>query len=251
MTLASIDLNADLGETDNDLDLMGVLSSANIACGGHAGDTRSMTAAVQAAIAAGVRVGAHPSYADRAGFGRVELGLGPAEIAAAVTEQVATLAAVAGAAGIAISHLKLHGALYLRAAIDTDCAEAILRSLQEAEIGPLAVLAPPGAVLAEAARRRGWTAFEEGFCDRAYRGDGSLADRSEPGSVLATPAEAAAQAVEIAVLGGAHATDGSWVPLRPASLCVHGDSPGALQIATAVRQALEDAGVVVAPFSEP
>jgi UPF0271 protein len=247
----TIDLNADLGEVDGDLDLMAVVSSVNVACGGHAGDTRSMAAAVEEAIAAGVRVGAHPSYPDRAGFGRVELALRSEEIAGVVAEQVAALAAVAGAAGTTVSHLKLHGALYHRAADDAECAEVILQSLQDAGLGPLPVLAQPGAAMAAAARRRGWPSFEEGFCDRAYRSDGSLADRSEHGAVLATPAAAAAQAVEIAVLGGVHAGDGSWVPLRPASLCVHGDSPGALQMARAVRHALEDAGVVIAPFSEP
>jgi UPF0271 protein len=247
----AIDLNADLGETEGDLALMSVVTSANVACGGHAGDRSSMSAAVQAALTHGVALGAHPSYADRAGFGRVELALRTREIAGSVAEQVAALRDVAVQSGAAIAYLKLHGALYHRASRDRECAEAILDALGGIDGSPSAVLAQPGAALLRAARERGWVGVEEGFCDRLYRSDGTLADRLEPGSVIASAAAAARQAVCLAAEGGVYASDGTWVELRPASLCVHGDTPGALAAARSIRSALEAAGVVVTPFATP
>jgi UPF0271 protein len=245
----AIDLNADLGETEGDLALMAVVTSANVACGGHAGDRSSMAAAVEAALVHGVAVGAHPSYADREGFGRVELGTPPAEVAASVSEQVARLLEIAAEGGGSLAYVKLHGALYHRAGRDHACAEAILEALESVGIGPSAVLAQPDAALLHAARERGWVGVEEGFCDRRYRSDGTLAERLEPGSVIDTPAAAVRQAVRLAVEGGTYAGDGSWVELRPASLCVHGDTPGALETARAIRRALEHAGVVVVRFA--
>lgn len=250
MSLPTIDLNADLGETDGDLALLSVVSSANVACGGHAGDSSSMTAAVEAALDQGVRIGAHPSYLDRSRFGRVELGLQALEIAAGVVGQLAALACIVEARHTVISYVKLHGALYHRAGRDIGCAEAILEAIEGEGLGPLPILAQPGAALLRAARERGWPAVEEGFCDRLYRSDGKLADRSEPGAVLSTPAAAARQAVSIAVKGGVELADGSFFRLRPASLCVHGDTPGALEVARAVRRALEEAGAMIAPFAE-
>jgi 5-oxoprolinase (ATP-hydrolysing) subunit A len=248
---SAIDLNADLGETEGDLVLMSVVTSANIACGGHAGDRSSMAAAVEAALAEGVAIGAHPSYADREGFGRVELGLAPAEIAVAVAEQVGCLGEIAARAGARIAYVKLHGALYHRAGSDLECAESILDAIERLGSGPSAVLAQPRAAMLVAAKRRGWVGVEEGFCDRLYRPDGTLADRREPGSVIEQPATAARQAVSLAVEGGTFAGDGTWVALRPASLCLHGDTPGALDAARAIRKALEAAGVAVAAFSAP
>jgi UPF0271 protein len=244
-----IDLNADLGETDGDLALMSVVTSANVACGGHAGDRLSMGAAVAAALLHGVVLGAHPSYPDREGFGRVELEMHPTEIAAAVAEQVARLHAVAAEVGALVAYVKLHGALYHRADSDDECAEAVLVACEGAGLGPSTVLAQPGSALLKAARGRGWVGVEEGFCDRLYRPDGTLTDRRESGSVIETPDAAARQAVRLAVEGGTYASDGSWVQLSPESLCLHGDTPGALQAARMIRKALEDAGVVVAPFA--
>jgi 5-oxoprolinase (ATP-hydrolysing) subunit A len=245
----TVDLNADLGETDGDLALMSVVTSANVACGGHAGDRSSMVAAVEAALVHGVAIGAHPSYADREGFGRVDLGTPSADIAASVTEQVTRLVVIAAEFGGSLAYVKLHGALYHRAGRDPECAEAILQALESVTGGPSAVLAQPGAALLHAGRARGWVGVEEGFCDRLYRPDGTLADRLEPGSVIETAAAAARQAVSLAVEGGTSTGDGTWVELRPASLCVHGDTPGALEAAWAIRRALEDAGVVVASFA--
>jgi len=244
----SIDLNADLGETDGDIALMSIVTSANIACGGHAGDEATMAAALRSALTYGVIIGAHASYPDRSNFGRRELGTPPEEVAGDVSGQVAELSRLARAQGAAVSYLKLHGALYHRAGRDRACAEAILQALADAGLGPLPVLAQPGAALLGCARQRGWLGVEEGFCDRSYRSDGSLVDRSEPGALLATPAAAAVQAVDLALEGGVRATDGSWFSFRPASLCVHGDTPGSLEVAGAVREALERAGVAVAPF---
>jgi UPF0271 protein len=209
-----------------------------------------MAAAVAEAVAHGVALGAHPSYPDRDGFGRVELGMGPADIAASVVEQVARLREVAASGGSSVAYLKLHGALYHRAGRDHECAEAILEALEGAGAGPSTVLAQPGAAMLEAARERGWVGVEEGFCDRLYRPDGTLADRHEPGAVIDTPAAAARQAVRLAVEGGTYAGDGTWVLLRPASLCLHGDTPGALGAARTIRRALEEAGVVLATFAD-
>jgi UPF0271 protein len=248
---AVIDLNADLGETDGDLAIMPVVTSANVACGGHAGDGSTVTSAVEAALAHGVAVGAHASYADRPGFGRRELGIPVAEVARSVVEQVIRLCEVASEVGASVTYVKLHGALYHRAGRDRECALAILEALESAGIGPTTVLAQPGAALLQAARERGWVGVEEGFCDRLYRPDGTLTDRGEPGSVIEAHDAAARQAVCLAVEGGAYAGDGTWVNLRPASLCVHGDTPGALEKARAVRTALAGAGVVVAPFAPP
>jgi UPF0271 protein len=158
---------------------------------------------------------------------------------------------VVATAGGALAYVKLHGALYHRAGRDHACAEAIIEGLERLDLGPSVVLAQPGAALLQAARERGWGGVEEGFCDRLYRADGTLADRREPGSVIEVPAAAARQAVRLAVEGGTYAGDGTWVELRPASLCVHGDTPGSLEAARAIRRALEDAGVVVAPFTAP
>lgn len=194
MPARSIDLNADLGETAGDLGLMEVVTSASVACGGHAGDESTMSEAVRAAVASGVVVGAHPSYPDREHFGRAELGLPPEAAAAAVVEQVERLVAVAASAHVPVSYLKLHGALYHRAGRDAELAQRLLCRLEEAGLGPFPVLAQPGSVLLETAQRLGWDPVEEGFCDRSYRPDGTLTDRSEPSAVLSSR-RAAAQAV--------------------------------------------------------
>lgn len=250
MTDREIDLNADLGETDGDLALLDVVTSANVACGGHAGDARSMTAAVQAALARGVTIGAHPSYHDRENFGRRELSRAPREIVEEVADQLAELKEVASVSGTTVSYVKLHGALYHRAGRDAACAEAVLQGIDRAGLAPLPLLAQPGSILLRLARAQGWVGVEEGFCDRAYRADGSLVDRSVAGAVLAA-AEAERQAVGLAITGGVRADDGTWLSLRPASLCIHGDTPAALELAGAVRRSLQRAGAVIAPFVRP
>lgn len=219
-----VDLNADLGEVEGDLALMAIVTSANVACGGHAGDAATMAAALAEAAARGVVVGAHPSYLDREGFGRRECDAPPRLVARQVAEQVERLCALGE-----VRYVKLHGALYHRANHDAALAEAILEALPVHH-----VLAQPGH-LVEAARRRGFGATIEGFCDRAYNKDGSLVDRSLPGALLTDPAAVVAQAVTLAG--------------RVGSLCLHGDTPGALELATVVRRGLVEAGVDLSPFA--
>lgn len=224
--VTSIDLNADLGEIEGDLALMEAVSSANVACGAHAGDEGTMRAAVAEAEARGVRVGAHPSYLDREGFGRVERNEPAARLADEVAEQVERLASIGE-----VGYVKLHGALYHRANTDEEAAEAILDKLPVRH-----VLSQEGFFLA-GARRRGFGASVEGFCDRAYRPDGTLVPRGAAGAVLTESSAVVAQALALARSG------------RYASLCLHGDTPGALDLARAVRRALEADGITVAAFS--
>ncbi|MHB1987217.1 MAG: 5-oxoprolinase subunit PxpA [Acidimicrobiales bacterium] len=219
-----IDLNADLGELPGDLGLMRVVTSANIACGGHAGDDQTMAEAVRLAADHGVRVGAHPSYLDRAGFGRTERSDPPRLVARQVAEQVEKLGEMT-----TVTYVKLHGALYHRANRDDELAQAVL------DVLPVhSVLAQPGCLL-DRAREKGWQAVEEGFCDRAYLEDGSLVDRRVKGAVLTDDAEVVAQAVALAPRFG--------------SLCLHGDTPGAFDLAGKVRRALEMAGFEVGAFA--
>lgn len=228
--MTTLDLNADLGERPGpagraaDAELIGVVTSANVACGAHAGDTATMVAACAAAAAAGVRVGAHIGYRDPAGFGRAELGWSTAEIAAETERQLAELAAAARTAGTTVSHVKPHGALYHRCAYDDEAAAALCAVLPPG----LAVIAPPGSRLLAAAVERGLRALREGFADRGYREDGTLVPRGQQGDLLAADA-AVAQALGLV----------SGRPLAIDTLCVHGDSPGALELARRVRSALE------------
>lgn len=227
-----VDLSADLGEIEGDVALTQVVTSASIACGGHAGDRRRMESAVAACLEAGVAIGAHPSYLDRESFGRAERSEPASLVAAQVASQVELLARIAEKAGGQVSYVKLHGALYHRANSERELAEAILDSLPE-----LHVLSQRGALL-DLARLRGWPAVEEGFCDRAYDRAGRLVDRRLPGALL-EPEAAVSQALALARAG------------RFGSLCLHGDSPGARSVAEQVRLALTGAGVELRSFAEP
>jgi UPF0271 protein len=243
-----LDLNADLGEVPGDTELVGVVTSASIACGGHAGDEATMRAACAAAVAGGTAIGAHPGYPDREGMGRTELGMRPAEVVELVGEQVGRLSACAEAAGGRVAYVKLHGALYHRAARDPDLAEPLAEAVA-ASGRQLAVLAQPGSLFLEAAARRGLHGAEEAFCDRAYRADGGLVDRALPGAVILDLGRKADQALSIATRGGVESVEGTWVPLAARSLCLHGDTPGALEAARTVRQRLLEAGVTLSPFA--
>jgi UPF0271 protein len=245
----TVDLNADVGETDGDLALLAVVTSASVACGLHAGDPSTMRRAVGEAVRRGVGIGAHASYADRDGFGRRELGATCEQIVDDVCYQVGALQAIARLEGGSVGYVKLHGALYHRAAANEDVAQGLARAL--VAIGPLAVLTEAGSALLAACREAGLPVATEAFCDRAYRPDGKLVDRRMPGAVLDDPVRAAAQAVDIALSGTVAATDGSVVAVEAASLCLHGDTPGALLQARLVRAALERAGVRMAPFLAP
>ena len=245
MTDATIDLNADLGEgMAGDADLLAVVSSCSVACGGHAGDAVSMARTLRAARAANVAAGAHPSYPDREGFGRVSLDLDKASLRAALTTQVAALRGVAARESATLVHLKPHGALYNDAARRGDLA-ALIATLTAELLPGAALIGPPSSALEDAARARGVRFLAEGFADRAYRADGTLVPRAEPGAVIGG-AERPARAVRLATTGALEAVTGEIVSLPVGTICLHGDSPDAGAAARAVRAALEAAGVTVA-----
>lgn len=240
----TIDLNCDLGEGGpHDAGLMPLVSSANIACGGHAGDTGTMTAAVALALRHGVAIGAHPGHADREHFGRRELPITVAEAAALVTDQVAVLEQVAGTPP---RHVKLHGGLYHQAGRDNAIGNAVVRAIL-ARWPHMVLVAFAGSPLVAVARRHGLAVAEEAFLDRAYAADGSLLPRSRPGAMIDDPHEAAARAVRLAREGVVEAVDGTVLPIVADTLCIHGDGIRSLTIAAAVRDAFERAGIQVAP----
>jgi 5-oxoprolinase (ATP-hydrolysing) subunit A len=234
-----IDLNSDMGESFGaytigaDADLLRVVSSANVACGAHAGDPSVMRRTVRAAKAAGVSVGAHPGFPDLAGFGRREMRMTAAEIEDSVICQVAALAGVAAAEGVALAHVKPHGALYNMAARDAGMAGAIAAGIAAVDRG-LVMVGLPASALERAADQAGLAFAAEGFADRAYEPDGTLVARARPGALITDPAAAAAAALGLA-RGG-----------RVRTICLHSDTPGAAAIGIAVRRALDDDGIAVA-----
>lgn len=245
-----MDLNADLGEGfgswpgAEDPALVGLVTTTHIACGFHAGDPTTMRRTVAAAVAAGTVVGAHPSYPDLVGFGRRALDVAPEQVAADVLYQVGALEAIARAAGTSVRSVKPHGALYHRLATDEACCAAVAGAVA-ALGGDVALVVPAGSPAETVAARAGVRVVAEAFCDRAYRADGGLVARTAPGALLTDPAVAAGQALRLATEGRVVTAEGTTLELAPATLCVHGDTPGALAIATAVRRALEEAGVTV------
>lgn len=240
MTARSIDLNADLGEGGPvDTELMAIVTSASVTCGFHAGRPADILQTLRRAAAAGVVVGAHPSYADREGFGRRDLDVAADDVRAGVVYQIGALDALARVAGTAVRYVKPHGALYNRAAWDPEVADALIRAV--VDTGPRPLLALAGSTLVRRARAAGLEVHEEGFADRSYAPDGSLLSRSQPGAVIETVPEVVEQARALA-LGR-----GSGVPLS--SICVHGDTPGALELVRAVRDALVEADVALRPFA--
>lgn len=252
--MTTIDLNSDLGEgygawsMGDDQAMLDVVSSANIACGFHAGDPSIMLATARAAAARGVAVGAHVAYRDLAGFGRRPMHVTPDELHADVVHQLGAMLATAHVAGTAVTYVKPHGALYNTACADPVQAEAVVRAI--ADVDPtLAVLALPDSELLRAADRHGLRPVSEAFADRAYEADGSLVSRSRPGSVLHDPDQVAARVLRMVTEGVATAVDGSQVPIRADSVCVHGDSPDAVAMARAIRALLTAQGIDVAPFA--
>ena len=247
-----MDLNADLGESfgrwtlGDDERLVAYITSANVACGFHAGDFRVMEASVTLCSAAGVAVGAQPGYPDLIGFGRRPMPYEPDEVESLVRYQIGALEGFCRANGVEMQHVKPHGALYNQAASDAELAAAIARATatfsRSLALFGLATSEPMAAAAADAGLRF----VPEAFADRRYRADGSLQPRSEAGSLLTDPAAAAAQAVSIAKEGHVIAADGSVVALVAESICCHGDTPGAVEIAASVRDALQHARVPVA-----
>lgn len=243
-----IDLNCDMGEgadTRGDVELLRVVTSANIACGGHAGSEASMRELAVLAAGAGVAVGAHPSYPDRANFGRVSVAMPPEELEESLRAQVGAMRRAALAAGRTLAHVKPHGALYHDVARDEGLARLMWRASRDASGDCPALVGPAGSVALEVWAGLGAEAVPEGFADRAYEADGSLRDRRRAGAVHHDPAVAAAQAVDLALGRGVGVEGGGrWLGVV-GTLCVHSDTPGAAGLARAVRAALEGAGVRV------
>ncbi len=243
----AIDLNADLGEGMDDAAILPFVTSANIACGMHAGDPETMDRTVELALSRGIRVGAHPGYADRQNFGRAPVPMSLEAVEDLVLYQIGALDAFVRSRGGSLSHVKPHGALYNQAAENLELARAIANGVRRFRPN-LVLVGLAGSSLIRAGKEAGLPLAEEAFADRRYRPDAKLVPRSRAGSVLHDPEEAAAQAMLIAKHGAVIAEDGSRVSLRADTLCLHGDTPGAQSIAAAIRHRLESEGVTVAPF---
>src|SRR5215472_8088717 len=271
--MMSIDLNCDMGELPEAIAdgtqeaLLRSITSANVACGGHAGDERTMRTTIEQAMRAGVAVGAHPGYPDRENFGRLELKISPADIANSIYEQVRALAEVAAKCGTKLVHMKPHGALYNQAVKNRELAEAIAqgvakaiglgnvpenathchpeRSEGSAFVPNVVLVGLAGSPMLDVFREAGFSIAAEAFADRRYEPDGTLRSRKFENALIRDPGEAAKQALSIAQRGIVTAHDGTEVKLTAQTICIHGDTPGSVQIAVAVARTLRDAGVTV------
>ncbi|MBK8448278.1 MAG: LamB/YcsF family protein [Micropruina sp.] len=249
-----IDLNSDLGEgsvasaLDDDAAMLQLVSSANIACGFHAGDPRGIRSTLELAVANGVVVGAHVSYRDLAGFGRRDLDVAPAELTAETIYQLGAMQALAASVGTRVDYVKPHGALYNRIVHDEQQAAAVVRAVVAVDPS-LVLLGLPGAVVLELAAAAGIRTVTEAFADRAYTPTGRLVPRSQPGAVLHDPDRIADRVLRLVHTGLIEAIDGSQVAVSADSICVHGDTPDAVSLARAVRDRLIGAGVSIGPFT--
>jgi UPF0271 protein len=241
----SIDLNADVGElVGDDEGVLPIVSSANIACGFHAGGPTVMRSTVQLAQRHGVAIGAHPGFHDLEGFGRREMPVSPAELEDLIAYQIGALAGVAANEGVRLRHVKPHGALYNMAARDGVMADAIARAVRAVDAS-LRLFGLSGSQLIAAGERAGLRVASEVFADRGYRPDGSLAPRDTPGAVLTDTVAVASRAVQMAARQSVTAVDGTSVSVKADTICIHGDTPGAAALARAVRDALSGAGIEV------
>jgi UPF0271 protein len=246
-----VDLNADLGEAaGHDEELLALVSSANIACGFHAGDAGTMRRAIETARDRKVAVGAHPSLFDRQNFGRKELPVSPDDVFDAVTYQLGIFQAIADAAGVRPNHVKPHGALYNMAVRDEELADAITRAITKTDI-QLILFAPDRSALARAADKHSIQIAREVFADRNYLAAGSLVPRSRPDALLHDPNEAANRVIRMLREKKVRSIDGGDVNVRAETICVHGDTPGAVEFARVLRSRLEREGVTIrAPKNE-
>ncbi|MBA3800656.1 MAG: LamB/YcsF family protein [Geodermatophilaceae bacterium] len=248
-----IDLNCDLGEgfgiwsLGDDGGLLDVVTSANVACGFHAGDPSIMRRVCRRAAERDVRIGAQVGYRDLAGFGRRPMDVPPDELADEVIYQIGALHGFARMAGSAVSYVKPHGALYNTCATDVGQAEAVVRAVREFD-PTLAVLGLPGSELLRAAEAAGLRAVNEAFADRGYDASGRLVSRRQEGALISDPKAVVARCVRLVTEGQITARDGTQIPISAASLCLHGDTPGALRLARRIRDGLAEAGVGLAPF---
>ena len=249
--MPSVDLNCDVGESFGawalgaDAEVLAHVSSANIACGFHAGDPATMRRTVDLAIERGVAIGAHPGLPDLAGFGRRVIEVTPDEVYEMIVYQVGALAAFAGAQGARLAHVKPHGALYNMAATRAPLADAIARAVRDVD-RDLMLFGLAGSKLVASAQSAGIAAVEEVFADRRYAADGTLVPRNTPGAVIDDTPAAVRQAVRMVHERVVTAIDGTEVPVRAGTICIHGDTPGAAEHARALRIALRDAGIDVA-----
>ncbi|RZL60919.1 MAG: 5-oxoprolinase subunit PxpA [Variovorax sp.] len=240
-----IDLNADLGEgAGSDEALLALVSSANIACGWHAGDARTMRLCVRWALDHGVAIGAHPSFPDRENFGRSTMHLPPAEIVSGVLYQVGALAAIVKAEGGTLAHVKPHGALYNQAVKDPVLADAICEAVRRFDPG-LRFFGLAGSGMIDAARRAGLTPVEEVFADRGYMPDGSLVPRSQPGALIEDEEESLAQTLSLVRDHRVTTIDGSTVAVNAQTVCLHGDGAHALAFARRIRERLTAEGIAI------
>jgi UPF0271 protein len=245
-----IDLNSDLGESfgpwpmGQDAALMDSISSANVACGFHAGDPGTMRTTIAVAREKGVAIGAHPGFQDLAGFGRREIKASPAEVEDLVLYQVSALAGMAAAQGVTLQHVKAHGALYNMACRDRSLADAIAKAVASLDRS-LILFGLPNSELLRAGEAAGLPVAAEVFADRAYDPDGSLTSRAKPGSVIHDTPQVVERAIRMVKDKTVVAVDGSIVALRADTICLHGDTPGAAEHARAVRVGLEKAGISV------
>lgn len=249
-----IDINCDCGESFGswtmgaDEALLGYVSSANIACGAHAGDPDVMRQTVRLARARGVSVGAHPGYPDLAGFGRRVIPMTPEQIGSSVLVQIGALAAIARAEGVVLTHVKPHGALYNYAAQTPMVATAIAEAVAVFD-RQLILVGLAGSALVTAGQAAGLRVAREAFADRAYEADGTLRSRSLPGALIEEPQQAVAQAIAI-VQGAVQAHDGARVPLMADTICLHGDTPNAAERAAVLKAGLRAAGIMIVPLRQ-
>jgi 5-oxoprolinase (ATP-hydrolysing) subunit A len=251
--MATIDLNSDVGESfgrwslGDDTAMFRSVSSANVACGFHAGDPSVIRRTCREAVAAGVVIGAHVGYRDLAGFGRRFLDISPTELADDVVYQIGALQALAAAEGARVRYVKPHGGLYNAIVTHTAQAQAVVDAVASVDAN-LPILGLPGSEVLRLADKAGLRGVSEAFADRAYNPDGTLVSRSKPGAVLEDPELVAEHVLRMATESAVRAIDGSILKIRAESICVHGDSPGAVAMATAVKSALGDAGVSIGSF---
>jgi UPF0271 protein len=249
-----IDINADLGESEvslangTDFELLRYITSANVACGGHAGDEHTMRETVRIAKQLNVAVGAHPGYPDRASFGRLESPMAASEIEATVRDQIAALAAIAEPLGVSLVHCKPHGALYHAANKSAEIAAAIARAVLESD-EQLIMVGQAGSATLTLWESMGLSCAAEAFADRAYEPDGILRKRTVAGALLEDPARAAQQAWDIATRQMVVATNGAELKVTADTICIHSDTPGSVAIARAVSERLREGGVQVRGFS--
>ncbi|MDP9998511.1 LamB/YcsF family protein [Pseudarthrobacter sulfonivorans] len=251
--MTTIDLNSDVGESfgrwtlGDDQAMFRSVSSANVACGFHAGDPSGIRRTCREAAAAGVVIGAHVGYRDLAGFGRRFLDISPGELADDVVYQIGALQALAAAEGARVRYVKPHGGLYNAIVKHSVQAQAVVDAVKSVDPG-LPIMGLPGSEVLRLAEKAGLRAVTEAFADRAYNPDGTLVSRSLPGAVLEDPDQVAEHVLRMATESAVRTIDGSTLKIRAESICVHGDSPGAVAMATAVKSALGDAGVSIGSF---